>query len=88
MFMYNIMCIATLHNNVNHSIIGTTDLLARHTAIGQSIDDGEEDYATITTCNKDTGGKRRLQQWTRGVWGVWFCVRGGGHIQMWQPLYK
>ena len=39
----------------------------------------------MTTCNKDTGSKRRVQKWTRGVW---FCVSGGGHIQMWQPLYQ
>ena len=49
------------------------------------LDGGAEDEAAATSCNKDTGGKKRLQMWTRGVW---FCVSGGGHIQMWQPLYK
>ena len=45
---------------------------------------GKKEIATKTTCNKDTGGKRRLQRWTREVW---FRVSERGHIQMWQPLY-
>ena len=49
------------------------------------LDKGLEDLSMLTTCNKDTGEKKRQQQWTRGVW---FCVSSGGHIQMWQPLYK
>ena len=40
---------------------------------------------TKTSCNKDTGEKITLQKWTRGVL---FSVSGGGHIHMWQPLYK
>ena len=49
------------------------------------IDDGSEDAVTKTACNKDTGDKKRLQKWTRGIW---ICASGGGHIQMWQPLYQ
>lgn len=49
------------------------------------LDDGGEVEATKTKCNKDTGEKKRLQKWTRGVW---VCASGGGHIQMWQPLYQ
>lgn len=51
--------------------------LARH------VDTAEE--VVPISCNKDTGCERKLQKWTRGVW---FCVGGGGHISMWQPLYK
>ena len=36
-------------------------------------------------CNKDTGTRKRIQKWSRGHF---FVVRGGGHIDMWQPLYE
>ena len=75
MFMHEMFCCGFY--------IGTTNLLKQHRPVADQLD--KEDQATVTTCNKDTGGKRRLQKWTRGVW---FCVSGGGHIQMWQPLYK
>lgn len=67
------------------SVIGTGVFIDQNKDVGKSIDMAEEDEATITTCNKDTGQKKRVQRWTRGVW---FCVGGGGHIQTWQPLYK
>ena len=67
------------------SVSGTSQLLAQYNAVAKPIDEGKEEIATKTACNKDTGGKRRLQKWTRGAW---FCVSGGGHIQMWQPLYQ
>ena len=60
-------------------LTGTDKLLSKHGAIATTIDKTQEDEEGMTTCNKDTGGKRR---------GVWFCVSGGGHIQMWQPLYQ
>ena len=48
------------------------------------LDSTDEDPETQTECNKDTGDKvRRLQKWIRGVW---FCIGGSGHIQIWQPL--
>ena len=65
-------------------LTGTDKLLSKHGAIATTIDKTQEDEEGMTTCNKDTGGKRRIQKWTRGVW---FCV-SGGHIQMWQPLYQ
>lgn len=45
--------------------------------------------ATLTNdsqqlCRKDTGS-RKLRKWSRGHQ---FIVRGGGHIDSWQPLYK
>ena len=50
-----------------------------------TMDETDEIEETKTNCNKDTGEKKTLQKWTRGVW---FCVSGGGNISMWQPLYK
>jgi len=47
---------------------GTTKLLSC-TSISQPVD-GEEDNTIATSCNKDPGGKRRVQKWIRGVW---FC---------------
>jgi len=49
------------------------------------LDSGDEVAETKTKCNKDTGEPKKLQKWTRGVW---ICASGGGHIQMWQPLYQ
>ncbi|XP_046847699.1 uncharacterized protein LOC124441294 isoform X2 [Xenia sp. Carnegie-2017] len=40
---------------------------------------------TKTKCNKETGGKQRLQKWSRGHL---FIVRGGGIIYKWSPLYR
>ena len=36
-------------------------------------------------CRKDTGKGHKLRKWSRGHQ---FIVRGGGHIEMWAPLYK
>ncbi|XP_068688818.1 uncharacterized protein [Montipora foliosa] len=38
-----------------------------------------------TSCSKETGGKQRLQKWSRGHL---FIVRGGGIIDKWSPLFK
>lgn len=71
---------------VIHSFVsGTSNIIKQHIPMGLSLDEGEEDESDKTQCNKDTGNKRRLQKWTRGTW---FCISGGGHIQMWHPLYK
>ena len=53
--------------------------------LAKAMDNSDEVEESKTTCNKDTGEKTTLQKWSRGVW---FCVNGGGHIHMWQPLYK
>ena len=45
------------------------------------LDDGEQ-ADSCPACNKDTGSKRQLQKW------ILFIVRGGGHIDMWQPLHQ
>jgi hypothetical protein len=48
------------------------------------LDNGEE-VTHKPVCNKDTGSKKQLMKWTRGHLVI---VRGGGHIDMWQPLYQ
>ena len=68
-------------------LTGTDELLSKHGAMATTIiiDKTQEEEEGMTTSSKDTGGKRRIQKWMRGVW---FCVSRGGHIQMWQPLYQ
>ncbi len=36
-------------------------------------------------CKKETGSSHKLRKWSRGHQ---FVVRGGGHIDTWQPLYR
>ena len=67
-----------------HIYIGTSSVIRANPALSSQLDDGEE-VTQKPTCNKDTGGKRTLQWWTRGHF---FIVRGGGHIDAWQPLYQ
>ena len=38
-----------------------------------------------TLCKKNTGKPKRLRKWPHGHQ---FVVRGGGHIDTWQPLYR
>ena len=65
-------------------IIETGVFLRKQKRLSRAIDATEEDAQTLTACNKDTGEKRSLQKWSRGIW---VCVSGGGMIQTWQPLY-
>jgi len=60
-------------------------LIREHPDILAIVDYTDEDDATKTDCNKDTGARKKLQKWTRGHL---FIVRGGGHIDTWQPLYQ
>ena len=66
-----------------YAYAGTSQFLAEYNAT--LTDAGKKEIATKKACNKDTGGKLRLQKWTREAW---FCVSEEGHIQMWQPLYQ
>ena len=50
---------------------GTSALLRTHHQLCGSIDEGDEDEAEKTDCNKETGEKQQLRKWTRGVW---MCV--------------
>ena len=54
-----------------------------HPGLSSSLDKGEK--LNDSSCNKDTGQRKQLRKWTRGHL---FIVRGGGHIDMWQPLYQ
>ncbi|XP_065896620.1 uncharacterized protein [Dysidea avara] len=63
---------------------GTASLLASHPELIRELDE-ENELDAKPECNKDTGAKKKLQKWSRGHF---FVVRGGGHIDMWQPLYE
>lgn len=54
-----------------------------HNAVNSILDECIEPQPTA--CNKETGGKQRLQKWSRGHL---FIVRGGGTIDKWSPLFK
>lgn len=54
-----------------------------HPELSSTLDQGDNLSAPL--CNKDTGQKKQLRKWTRGHL---FVIRGGGHIDMWQPLYQ
>ena len=64
---------------------GTAHVIDRYKKFAISTDKTDEVEESRTTCNMDTGEKRTLQKWSRDTW---FCVSGGGHISMWQPLYQ
>ncbi|XP_064381941.1 uncharacterized protein LOC135330880 [Halichondria panicea] len=61
---------------------GTAALIEKHPELVQSTvyDDPNE-----RVCRKDTGKSKRLRKWSRGHQ---FVIRGGGHIDTWQPLYR
>ena len=61
---------------------GTIDLITSHPTIASDahlIDPGQP------LCRKNIGKKRKLRKWSRGHQ---FIVRGGGHIDAWQPLFQ
>uniref|UniRef100_A0A1X7UPD7 CxC5 like cysteine cluster associated with KDZ domain-containing protein n=1 Tax=Amphimedon queenslandica TaxID=400682 RepID=A0A1X7UPD7_AMPQE len=62
---------------------GTTGIIDKFPNMSADLDD--EDSSSKPSCNKETGEKKRIQRWTRGHF---FVVRGGGHIDTWQPLYQ
>lgn len=72
-------------NYITYLHVGTTATLTHNRRLAVAINGGEEVEETATACNKDTGEQKKMQKWTRGIW---CCVSGGGHIHMWQPLYK
>ena len=59
-------------------------MLASHPELIRELDE-ENELDAKPGCNKDTGAKKKLQKLSRGHF---FVVRGGGHIDMWQPLYE
>ena len=65
-------------------LLGTAKSVKAFRKLSAVLDDGEQEDSR-PACNKDTGSKKQLQKWIRGHL---FIVRGGGHIDMWQPLYQ
>ena len=61
---------------------GTADLINSHPDI---VAVSEVEDSQIELCRKDTGSAHKLRRWSRGHQ---FIVRGGGHIESWQPLFK
>ena len=62
--------------------LGTAPLIEHHPDLLNEValtNPGEQ------LCRKDTGQGKRLRKWSRGHQ---FVVRGGGHIDAWQPLYR
>ncbi len=65
--------------NIMYVCIGTATLIQDHPSLLLESTSNEQ------LCRKDTGLGKRLRKWSRGHQ---FIVRGGGHIDSWQPLYR
>ena len=61
---------------------GTSTLVSSHPEL---LDGSFDDSVPREVCRKDTGQGKKLRKWSRGHQ---FIVRGGGHIDSWQPLYR
>ena len=68
-----------MHEHSLTHFIGTVTLIHDHPNLLL------ESTHTEQLCRKDTGLGKRLRKWSRGHQ---FVVRGGGHIDTWQPLYR
>lgn len=64
----------------SHYFVGTGDFIKSN---GKFLEECAE--VVKSTCNKDTGGRKTLQSWSRGIL---FVVSAGGNIEYWQPLYR
>ena len=62
--------------------IGTASLVTSHSAVAS---DAVIDQSESVPCHKETGSGSGLRKWSRSHQ---FIVRGGGHIDTWQPLYR
>jgi hypothetical protein len=49
------------------------------------VDGNNSDQVEEVVCNKDTGGKKTLNSWSRG--SMWI-VTAAGMIEYFQPLYR
>ncbi len=61
---------------------GTSELIFKHPEL---IEGAVLSNPTEPQCKKNTGLTKTLRKWSRGHQ---FVVRGGGHIDIWQPLYR
>ena len=66
---------------------GTSAVIRKYPQLSADLDDGEE-QTTRPLCNKETGGKKKKTFSGGLVDTFFFLVRGGGHIDAWQPLYQ
>ena len=62
--------------------LGISDLINEHPELAQGSVYSDP---TAHVCRKNTGKSKSLRKWSRGHQ---FIVRGGGHIDTWQPLYR
>ena len=65
------------------NILGISELIASHPAIVNQAHIIENPGEPL--CRKDIGKKLKLRKWSRGHQ---FVVRGGGHIETFQPLFQ
>ena len=72
-----------LHKNFNGCVlihVGILKMLSNHPALSLNLEVDD------TLCRKELGDRKmKLRKWSRGHQ---FIVRGGGHIDTWQPLYR
>lgn len=61
---------------------GTSILIQEHPEL---IEGAIFSDPTEQQCKKNVGRTKTLRKWSRGHQ---FIVRGGGHIDTWQPLYR
>ena len=62
--------------------LGITPLIQNNPSL---LDDVALQEPDASLCRKDIGKRSRLRHWSRGHQ---FIVRGGGHIDIRQPLYR
>ena len=82
--VFIVLTVLRVFVHVHLACLGVASFIDSYSELSHSLDQNGEDTEK-PTCNKDTGSKKQLMKWTRGRL---FVVRGGGHIDMWQPLYK
>ena len=84
MFAQTPLCMVYVHTLILYFttlLAGTMTLLSNNPELIDAVKvAGDEPI-----CRKDTGKGHKLRKWSRGHQ---FIVRGGGHIEMWAPLYK
>ena len=82
---YSVYCTMLFIIFLSYSIclhVGTASLINEHPHL---VHDMMQKDPSDTLCRKDIGKAHRLRKWSRGHQ---FIVRGGGHIDAWQPLYR
>lgn len=65
-----------------YTLTGISDLIHEHP---QLVQGSVYSDPKAPVCRKNIGKSKSLRKWSRGHQ---FVVRGGGHIDTWQPLYR